>query len=786
MRNIVYWFLALSVWVVASPKLSLVDWEGVEGSPVLKANIEKAEFELGFDTLTNWRFAWDQQVSWDLSDYDRLELVFSENNSEALGEAVLFVESEGGWYRFPAFRPSGKVMLMVAQAGVEGKPSGWSNISRVRLSFLPLISKKTTATLLGSEFKSGWEMNDFGAVSSFVSTQMAIDAIRAKAKKHVNSEEALKRIVEVESEIKKFDLKLIKGRDSQRKLRWLRRRLSEAWALVQDKGGVDEYRALYVHYGNGPLGLGTANETWQRVLPEIKKQGFNVIIPNVLWSGVAYYPSEIVPNSATLGEYGDYLGQIVDISEKIGLKVHAWKVMFQFAENWLAPEENLEPFKKSGRLQLSDKGDTLNWLSPCVDENIKYEISAISEMASSYNIDGVLLDYIRFQNTGVDFNPACQVKFEKYLGKKVAWPVDAVVGGKNHAEFLEFRQELITNIVKKVRVALDKIDTSLVLSASVFSHPKVAKSSVGQDWVKWAKLGLIDYVSTMTYTGGVDEFERTVELQKKALEGVDVPLYPILGAVKSKFDVMDLDIMVDQINVVRKADLKGYGLFELNGYLKRLHLPYLSAGLNRVGKKPARFSHSGPLFNKRYPSDPITGGDDYKEEKVLLGDFETLLPDTEKGGKWAVSTSAGTERKGASFVEKNGERFFRVAGVLGESKIPLNWSWAAGCLILKGDWLPMDLSAYSQVRAKVRGKKGLYSAVLQKSTVKDYAHYKYDFTPPSETEWTEMVFSFDQFFQANWAKPQYRIYTDVHTLCFNPAMTSGEFHLEVDDVWLEK
>ncbi|MDB9744275.1 CIA30 family protein, partial [Fibrobacterales bacterium] len=429
---------------------------------------------------------------------------------------------------------------------------------------------------------------------------------------------------------------------------------------------------------------------------------------------------------------------------------------------------------------------TLTWLSPCVDENIKYELDAISEMASSYNIDGVLLDYIRFQNTGVDFNPACKVKFEKFLGEKVNWPTDAVVGGVKHLQFLEFRQELITDIVRQVRVTLDKIDTSLVLSASVFSHPKVAKTSVGQDWVKWAKLGLVDYVSTMTYTGGVEEFERTIELQKKALAGIDVPLYPILGAVKSKFDVMDLDIMVDQITVVRESGLSGYGLFELNGYLKRLHLPFVAGGQNRSSDKAVNLGHSGPLFNKRYPSDPVTGGKDFVESKVLLGDFEKLSGETNKGGRWGVSTSAGTERKGGSFVEEKGDKFFRIAGVLGASKIPLNWSWAAGCLILKGDWLPMDLSAYKQLRAKVRGKKGLYSAVLQKTTVKDYAHYKYDFTPASESEWTEMIFPFNQFFQASWAKPQYRIFTDVHTICFNPAMTSGEFHLELDDVWLEK
>jgi uncharacterized lipoprotein YddW (UPF0748 family) len=786
MKEMFYWFVVMSVVVVSSPKLDFINWESVEGSPVLKVNKEKLEFDLRFDTLTNWRFAWDQKVNWNLSNFDRLELTFSENKSDALGEAVLFVESGQGWYRFPAFRPSGKVTLFTAQAGVEGRPSGWSDINRVRMSFLPVIAQKTVATLLNSEFKSGWEMSNFGAISSFSTTQKAIDSISALAVKSNNSKEVVKRIDEVKSFIKNFDVKLIKDRDSQRELRWLRRRLSEAWALVQKKGPSDEYRALYVHYGNGPLGLGTSNETWQRVLPEIKKQGFNVIVPNVLWSGVAYYPSEIVPNSATLGSNGDYLGQIVDISEKIGLKVHAWKVMFQFAENWLSPESNMLPFKKAGRLQLNDKGDTLSWLSPCLDENVKYEVDAISEMASSYNIDGVLLDYIRFQNTGVDFNPACRVKFESFLGQTVEWPNDAAVGGKQHEKFLEFRRDLITDIVKKIRVALDKIDTTLVLSASVFSHPKVAKTSVGQDWVKWAELGLLDYVATMTYTGGVGEFERTVELQKKALEGIDVPLYPILGAVKAKFDIMDLDVVVDQINVVREANLKGYALFELNGYIKRLHLPYLSAGLNRGAEEVGVLGHSGPLFNKRYPSDPKTGAKDYFEDKVLLGDFEKLNGDTEKGGKWTVSTSPGTEREGDSFVEKGQERFFRVAGVLGESKIPLNWSWAAGCLILKGGWLPMDLSSYKQIRAKVRGTSGLYSVLLQKSTVKDYAHYKFDFTPTSETDWTEMVFPFEQFFQASWAKPQDRIFTDVHTICFNPAVTSGKFDLQIDDVWLEK
>ena len=74
--------------------------------------------------------------------------------------------------------------------------------------------------------------------------------------------------------------------------------------------------------------------------------------------------------------------------KKNGIEIHAWKVMFQFAEGWLAPQGVGNAFRDSGRTQIDAAGNVTDWLSPCDPANIEYEISAMEELASNYDVDG--------------------------------------------------------------------------------------------------------------------------------------------------------------------------------------------------------------------------------------------------------------------------------------------------------------------------------------------------------------------------------------------------------------
>ncbi len=53
-----------------------------------------------------------------------------------------------------------------------------------------------------------------------------------------------------------------------------------------------EFRATWIHSAFGIEDWG-----WDRTIATLKTNGFNAIIPNLVWAGVAYYPSKILPVS---------------------------------------------------------------------------------------------------------------------------------------------------------------------------------------------------------------------------------------------------------------------------------------------------------------------------------------------------------------------------------------------------------------------------------------------------------------------------------------------------------
>ena len=72
--------------------------------------------------------------------------------------------------------------------------------------------------------------------------------------------------------------------------------------------------------------MGAYPGDWDRTCKELAEAGFNMVIPNMLWAGVAHYPSDVLPRSKTYDEYGDQITQCLAAAKKYGLEVHVWKV----------------------------------------------------------------------------------------------------------------------------------------------------------------------------------------------------------------------------------------------------------------------------------------------------------------------------------------------------------------------------------------------------------------------------------------------------------------------------
>ena len=96
--------------------------------------------------------------------------------------------------------------------------------------------------------------------------------------------------------------------------------LVQAYALAQPSKPV-EGRACWNHSGTGAY-----EGDWDRTAKELAENGFNMVLPNMLWGGVAHYPSDVLPRSQTFEKHGDQIAQCVAAAKKYGLQVHVWKV----------------------------------------------------------------------------------------------------------------------------------------------------------------------------------------------------------------------------------------------------------------------------------------------------------------------------------------------------------------------------------------------------------------------------------------------------------------------------
>jgi len=154
-----------------------------------------------------------------------------------------------------------------------------------------------------------------------------------------------------------------------------------AWSLCR-KSRSPEHRAFWCHSA-----FGLKNKDWEESIRLLKESGFNAILPNMLWGGLTYYPSEVLPAYAGLAEHGDQIEQCLAACRKHGVKCHVWKV------NWntggKAPKEFIERIRAEKRGQVTFGGQAKDdWLCPSHPANRELEIASMLEIVKRYQVDG--------------------------------------------------------------------------------------------------------------------------------------------------------------------------------------------------------------------------------------------------------------------------------------------------------------------------------------------------------------------------------------------------------------
>tara|TARA_Y100001970_G_scaffold235335_1_gene294271 strand:+ start:3218 stop:4384 length:1167 start_codon:yes stop_codon:yes gene_type:complete len=265
--------------------------------------------------------------------------------------------------------------------------------------------------------------------------------------------------------------------------------------------------------------------------------GFDKVFLQVRYRGDAFYNSDIVSKHNSVDENFDPLAYALDLGHSLGLEVHAWvntyilwssnqapydlNHIYYSQPNWL--ESNIYG-KSDASIDIS-LPQSHNWegvyLSPNHPEVNKYLRSVFFELIENYDIDGLHLDYIRFQDDIYGYNDMGISIFKDQYGfnpldierniisTKYGWSQFEIDSMKN--TWKKFKIENINNLIHNVYSDIDSLNKKIELSAAVKADPILSEKKWSQDWESWIQKEIIDFVVVMNYSPDMINFNHNIE-----------------------------------------------------------------------------------------------------------------------------------------------------------------------------------------------------------------------------------------------------------------------------------
>jgi len=351
-----------------------------------------------------------------------------------------------------------------------------------------------------------------------------------------------------------------------------RRLAIRAW-LADCPSKTGEHRAFWCHSARG---LGD-DHNWDSSIRFLKGTGFNAILPNLCWGGVAFYDSQVLPVSPDVATRGDALKECLAACRKYGVKCHVWKVCWNMGS--YTSQAFADRMAATNRVQVGFNGAVKGrWLCPSNPDNQQLEIDAMCELARK-GVDGIHFDYIRYPDLNHCFCAGCRTRFEAFAGVSLTnWPAQVRADEALKLKWAEFRASNITKVVKTVAERVRAESPGVQISAAVFRNPATDADTVGQDWSRWCREGWLDFVCPMDYVDSAAMFKSQARMQNEAVG--KAKLYPGIGLSCWTNDGEDAVRLAKQIQAVRDLGLGGFTVFNFDRRAEAV-LPLMRLGVTK-------------------------------------------------------------------------------------------------------------------------------------------------------------------------------------------------------------
>lgn len=308
-------------------------------------------------------------------------------------------------------------------------------------------------------------------------------------------------------------------------------------------------RGAWVHLFDDAL---KTREGILAMVDELAAADANTIVAQVARRYDAYYDSQLLPPTADprLQRNLDVLDELTRAAHERDIEVHAWLAVaptwhhvyddLPAPSGWLPPAHGRTAPEAQRWVTRDVDGEWSEYLDPALPEVGDHLTAVVAEIATSYPVDGIHLDYVRYASERHGYHPRALARYRDETGRTgIPAPDDAV--------WSDWRRERTAELVARVAATLDDIDPDLTLSTAViawgegpggpstpgFEATRSYREAL-QDWPAWARDGLVDVVMPMVYFRESDSQQRAwfaqwTGFQRRLADEVDTRVVPGVG-----------------------------------------------------------------------------------------------------------------------------------------------------------------------------------------------------------------------------------------------------------------
>ena len=316
------------------------------------------------------------------------------------------------------------------------------------------------------------------------------------------------------------------------------------------------------------------------------QSNYDIVFIQVRGRGYAFYDSNIVPKHPNIDPDFDPLEYAITLGNALGIEVHAWlnsyilwsskyepenpEHLYHTHKEWTEADRNL---KMDSQIKLSEPKSP-QWegiyLSPLHPEVNTYLLSVYSEIINEYKIEGIHLDYIRFQDEIYGWNRYGMKEFEKIYDFSprdiTRGIIPPEIADSIRIAWKQFRLDAVSELVHDTYGIIHKSGKVIALSAAVKPNLMEARNRWNQDWGRWVQEGYIDFVVPMNYFKEIRHFNNSVQIMKSNLHADDMNRI-IMGV--STYN-QDAQSAADKILLSRLNGFRGISVFSYDSHKNNL------------------------------------------------------------------------------------------------------------------------------------------------------------------------------------------------------------------------